>query len=226
MTAPVNTFNKAIITFCLLLAANGGFAFNNQQDSTLAGLESSINQLSKSLKTLESRLQAASTDTQKVKEPAACHLQNGFSIESFLVLTPIVLFLIAAVFLLRRLKREGFTLADAFSTFRPETTTTVSTTRGAAAAENIERKDVTQDKQIKSTSRLMAFITGLTALIIGICLTSYVGYLSISGCGRDLNIDGLWKILISLGVGVIPYGINVFNGNPKEDGKGDTPPKS
>ncbi|MCA0396404.1 MAG: hypothetical protein LCH51_03310 [Bacteroidetes bacterium] len=219
MKTPFNTFNKAIILFCLLLSITGGFAFKTTQDSTLATLDSSIKELSKSIKTLESRIPAASTDTSRTKEPAACHLQNGLSIESVLIVTPILLFLITAVFLLRRLKREGFTFADALSTFRPETTTTFSTIRGAEGNPTTDKVEKTQDKQIRSTSRLMAFITGLTALIIGTCLTSYVGYLSISGCGRDFNIDGLWKILVSIGIGVIPYGINVFNGNRKEEGQ-------
>jgi hypothetical protein len=109
-------------------------------------------------------------------------------------------------------------LADALSTFRTHSATTYTKSLAPGGAQSTSEVTNEEDKQVRSTSRIIAFLTGLTALIIAIVLTSYMGYLAITGCGRDVDIDGLWKILLALGIGVIPYGANVISGNNKESG--------
>ncbi|MBK8403845.1 MAG: hypothetical protein IPP06_16355 [Saprospiraceae bacterium] len=45
----------------------------------------------------------------------------------------------------------------------------------------------------------------------------YNGYLLVAQCNGGIDADGLWKILAGLGIGIIPYGINVWNKNTKEE---------
>ncbi|MFN8332207.1 MAG: hypothetical protein U0T81_13500 [Saprospiraceae bacterium] len=44
----------------------------------------------------------------------------------------------------------------------------------------------------------------------------YYGYMLVAQC-NNANLDGLWKILAGLGIGIIPYGINVQLKNTKEE---------
>lgn len=73
------------------------------------------------------------------------------------------------------------------------------------------------DQKVLSTSRFIAFLTGLAAIFIGTTMTMYYGYLVVAECPHNPSVDGLWKILLGLGIGVVPYGINVFNKNEKEE---------
>jgi len=76
-------------------------------------------------------------------------------------------------------------------------------------------KDEGQETQ--SSSRFIAILTGLTAIFVATTLVMYNGYLMVAQCNNAIDVDGLWKILAGLGIGVIPYGINVWNKNVKEE---------
>jgi hypothetical protein len=69
----------------------------------------------------------------------------------------------------------------------------------------------------QSTSRFIALMTGLTAIFVSTTLTMYYGYMMVAQCNNALDLEGLWKILAGLGIGIIPYGINVWNRNLKEE---------
>ena len=64
--------------------------------------------------------------------------------------------------------------------------------------------------------KFIAFICGMTAVIISLIATSYYGYMLIAECKGSFNLDDLWKIVLSLGIGIVPYGINVYKKNEKE----------
>ncbi|NJO24718.1 MAG: hypothetical protein HC867_01430 [Bacteroidia bacterium] len=86
----------------------------------------------------------------------------------------------------------------------------------AAITNNTPPPTIPDPQPQRSVSRLLAFVTGVIALVIAVCLVSYHGYAMFAGCGGEKQFDALWKVLLGLGIGVIPYGINVWNGNPKE----------
>lgn len=76
---------------------------------------------------------------------------------------------------------------------------------------------VSDDEKVQSTSRFIALLTGLTAIFVAATLVMYQGYILVAQCDSTMDIDRLWKILAGLGIGIIPYGINVWNGNAKEE---------
>ena len=139
----------------------------------------------------------------------------------YLVYMPIALFLLFVLIFIIWISRSGFTLEDALST---------APTKEQIAAVQIQRSnaeqitpgsgtDIPDPKPQRSVSRLMAFLTGVIAIVIAVCLVSYQAYAIFAGCGSEKQFDALWKILAALGIGVIPYGINVWNGNAKEQTK-------
>lgn len=74
-----------------------------------------------------------------------------------------------------------------------------------------------KEVEAQSTSRFIALLTGLTAIFVSTTLVMYYGYMMVAQCNNALDLDGLWKILAGLGIGIIPYGINVWNKNVKEE---------
>lgn len=90
--------------------------------------------------------------------------------------------------------------------------------------------DEAKEIEIQSTSRFIALLTGLTAIFISTTLIMFYGYIMVAQCNTSFDFDGLWKILAGLGIGIIPYGINVWNKNVKEEAAAGTttapePPK-
>jgi hypothetical protein len=67
--------------------------------------------------------------------------------------------------------------------------------------------DKTSIKQEQSTSRLIAFISGITSVALASCITSFYFYRSFLG-ESNVSIGNLATVLYGLGLGVIPYGFN------------------
>ncbi|WP_456325268.1 hypothetical protein [Desulfonauticus submarinus] len=67
----------------------------------------------------------------------------------------------------------------------------------------------------KSSSRLLAFFSGLTAIIIAITVTSaYLYKILVAKDTSDLQLGQFAKFIASLGIGIIPYITNkVVTGN-------------
>jgi hypothetical protein len=60
----------------------------------------------------------------------------------------------------------------------------------------------------QSASRAIAFITGLVALSIGTCLTTFYIYSYFADPTNKLDLSNLSNVIWGLGIGVIPYGFN------------------
>lgn len=206
---------KALHIFTLLvyMVCFTSTGLHAQTDTSLKTVTSSlkeqsdaIRQLSTSIQQLKDK-QTAKTDT--TAPPCKCvpicanrNLSHN-SIAWLLVFLPVILFLLVGYYAIRLLLRGRFDLSETLSTIKMESIRTADVT-------------TTTPRLIGSTSRLVAFITGITALLIAVCLVTYYAYFTIAECGGNLQFDGLWKILAGLGIGVIPYGINVLKGNNKE----------
>lgn len=87
-------------------------------------------------------------------------------------------------------------------------------TNGSLALEALETpthvnpdQDLTTDKNEQSTSRLVAFISGITSVALAVCITSFYFYRSFSG-DTNPSIGNLATVLYGLGLGVLPYGFN------------------
>lgn len=77
---------------------------------------------------------------------------------------------------------------------------------------------LTDDKYRPSMSRLIAFLTSMLSLAIGLCLSSFFIYYYLA-YGSIPDISKLSTVLISMGIGVVPY---VFNKVSSMAGNGPT----
>ena len=142
----------------------------------------------------------------------------------FLVYAPFALLLLFTIIFIFWINKSNFTLEDALSITPSAKQYEAAAKANVALAQNAAANNqpapavpaVPDPQPQRSTSRLLAFITGVTAILIAICLVSYYAYAIFAGCGNEPQLNALWKILMGLGIGIIPYGINVWNGNPKE----------
>jgi hypothetical protein len=159
--------------------------------------------------------------------PGSVKAANSVSDTGLLIITfmPVLLAIAAFSFFLNWLKKEHYKLSDALSGCDPVTlvskTTTTMTTQGSpnpplatappAALPNQSTEVAnTTDTLPKSTSRLIAFMTGVTAIICSLSFMTLFIYSHLFGTDATLNFDGIWKILAGLGVGTIPYGFNMW----------------
>ncbi|WP_341904403.1 hypothetical protein [Fluviicola taffensis] len=77
----------------------------------------------------------------------------------------------------------------------------------AAPAAQTDGQTTANSDQSQSTSRLIAFICGITSVALACCITSYYFYKSFTGT-EDVDLGNLSNVLFGLGLGVIPYGFN------------------
>lgn len=119
-----------------------------------------------------------------------------------LVFLPTGLFVLVLFFVLALLRRTNFSIAEALS---ENYTITVDVPNPNAAAGG--GPYVPQSVTPKSVSRLIAFLSGLAALILSVTATSYYFYIYLK-TGVSPNLANLFNIILSLGVGVVPYAFN------------------
>ena len=151
---------------------------------------------------------AASADACNCRDKDLLPFQKG------LVLLPVVLAVLLFAFVYRALRLGGYTLTDALS----ENDTVVIASAAANApnpagpvANNAQQAQGTQTARTvpgnRSASRLVLFLSGITAILIAVCITTYYLYYSLC-CGKAPELDGLISVLLTLGIGVIPYAVN------------------
>lgn len=140
-----------------------------------------------------------------------CNPENVNTPEWLLIMLPTILFLLLFYYYMGWLKRDAFKIADALSSCDP-----VTLTQEIKNAEGAVTASTNTQVMARSSSRLIAFLTGLTAMTIGICLTTYYIFITVADC-PDPDLDGLWKIIAALGIGIIPYGANMWKESKKDN---------
>lgn len=128
----------------------------------------------------------------------------GWAKKAF-ALMPVFLFLFFFLIFLFWLRRENYKLSDALSSKTPEVLKTTHTRPDPADPS----KTITEVKEEvfypRSASKLIAFFTGIAAIIIAVCGISYFAYFMLSGsCGKH-HPCGLCIIIGLLVVGMLPY---------------------
>jgi ATP-dependent Zn protease len=133
-----------------------------------------------------------------------CVIKPDF-IQWLLILLPVILFILLLWYFLRWLKKDNYKIADALSVDmsdeQVEQLQRTSLATGEAPQQPVLKR---------SSSRLIAFFSGLSAVIIAICITSYYMYFAIKGLAVP-KFEELWPILASLGIGVVPYATKIIN---------------
>jgi hypothetical protein len=79
---------------------------------------------------------------------------------------------------------------------------------GGAAGGNNAAGGATGGNPPQSVSRLIAFLTGLVALTIGICICTFYMYSYFSDPSAKIDFSNFTNVIWGLGIGVLPYGFN------------------
>ena len=118
-------------------------------------------------------------------EDTKCISDGSIDVSQFLAYAPSILLII--VFLILMTKLINFDLVNALST------------------------DHDPENKVPSASRLIAFISGISALIFSYALFTFYTVVYIkTGCYPE--VEKLTNAMIALGVGVVPYTINKVAG--------------
>lgn len=153
-----------------------------------------------------------------------CRDEKPGLMEWLLILLPIIVFIILLSVLLSGLK--DFNLKEAMSeNENPKMIVKNDAYTDAFKAENFDKlKDIQNLEEVlpptievsvattgtaphASISRFIAFITSILTLSIALCLSCFFMYHYIrSGCAPD--ISSMTTVLLSLGIGVLPYAFN------------------
>lgn len=133
------------------------------------------------------------------------HIQKAF------VLMPIILFLFVFIIFFFWLRRENFKLSDALSSRSPVEIIKTTHTR-TDPSDHSKTLTETHEEAFypRSSCRLLAFLTGITAIIIALCAITYFAYFSINLCTLPPHFGELWIIFFILGIGMIPYAIRTM----------------
>ena len=116
--------------------------------------------------------------------------------EILLVLLPILLMLGAMTWIMKKLPQNEFKLSHA-----------LSDSRLIELMDKEKNKVSFEQVHINSSSRLLAFMSGVSTIIFVITMLSYSGYVAMLG-GEIPDFSRLWTIVMGLGFGVVPYGFN------------------
>jgi len=139
---------------------------------------------------------------QRPESPGIRHLSIG---QDLLVLMPVILLLFFLALSLAILRRTGFDLGEALKENEPAQKLIPNPNahlKGAAPTLSIS-----DDKYPLSSSRLLAFLTSIVAVLLVISATTYSFYFGLK-FGQMPDLGGLQTFALSLGVGVVPYAFN------------------
>lgn len=133
--------------------------------------------------------------------------------ETWISFLPAVLFFLILIITTIKLKNDGTKLSDLLAEKDPQVSAGgVAATVVAGGAAPVAAPAVAPPAQTssQSVSRFIAFLTGLVALTIGICISTFYmySYFSSPANANGLDLSKLTNVIWGLGIGVLPYGFN------------------
>lgn len=144
---------------------------------------------------------------QEVNKSVSAQASVGqYSLNTFqkcIVLMPLVLGVLLIMLILGNLRKANYKLSDALSESQSIPTTNTTTGQDGTSS-TTTTNNLTQ---VKSSSRLVMFISSMVTVIIAICLVSFYIY-QVFATGNTPNLGSVTTMLLSLGVGVVPYAFN------------------
>jgi hypothetical protein len=127
--------------------------------------------------------------------PSACFADSGQersgTIETIISFLPVFFFLLILIITLIKLKNAKAKLSDLLA---------------EKDIPAIAGGDTTPNPP-QSTSRFIAFLTGLVALSLGVCLSTFYVYVYFTQ-GKAAEVTNLTTVIWGLGIGLLPYGFN------------------
>ncbi len=123
----------------------------------------------------------------------------------FIVLAPIIIFSLVMLVIRARLRDADVGLADLLA----ETEVVVANQNNAQEA-IAAGEEAAPPSPKHSTSRLILFLSGITSLILGVCITTFYFYMNIYciSCNTGMDLTDFTNVLLALGIGVVPYAVN------------------
>ncbi len=196
---------KIVTVFISLLLVSQVFGQVDSIPQKLKQIEQEINEISKKQTDLLSKASVNSPATPTVAPGCSdCGHQTSWK-QKVVIGMPVLLFVTVIIFVALKLKAEGYQLKNALEdepiiTNVPNPAYDATTNPGAPST--VQEKEHTQ-----STSRLIAFLSGMCAIVISISTVTYYFYMYFH-TGHEPNIEKLYDILLALGIGVTPYALN------------------
>ena len=166
-------------------------------DTSTTPIPPNVDSIKKEIKTIEKNLSIIS---KKIQETEAISFGEGV-----IIALPEILFLLLFFYFMNWLKKDNYKLADALSA---DSTDSFFKTTDTKQDSSDPTKTITTINETpnyaRSSSRVIAFLTGVTALVISLTIMTLYTYSYITG-KEKMDLDGLWKIIAGLGIGVVPY---------------------
>ena len=115
-----------------------------------------------------------------------------------IVLLPVLIFVLTMLVIKNRLKDQKVNLADLLA--ETDVPPPSKDTTEGAPPQPVKR----------SASRLILFLSGITSLILAVCITTYYFYMTIYciDCSSNLDLTDFTNVILALGIGVVPYSVN------------------
>jgi hypothetical protein len=107
---------------------------------------------------------------------------------------PVILFVLVLLGSFIGLKRNGIKLSNMLAEKDKDAVAS------AAANQN--------DSPPASVSRYIVFLSGLTALILSVCLSTFYMYEYFVDPSAPVSLSNLSTVIYGLGIGILPYGFN------------------
>jgi hypothetical protein len=120
---------------------------------------------------------------------------------------PIILFLITTTIIFIKLKKEDYKIGDALKENETITITSPPVTPDATTPAGPAGVPNTETIQPKSASRLLAFISGMVSLGLASTFCSFWAY-NYFQTGISADLSDITNVLLTLGLGVVPYAFN------------------
>jgi hypothetical protein len=137
-------------------------------------------------------------------------LNNHLSFQQALIITsPTLLSILFMVYCIVRLRKEGFKLSDALAGDCP-VSREIENPKYDPQNVKAAPATITVVDYPKSSSRLIAFFSGLAAIVISVTTVTYFFYMYFR-TGQTPDLDKMSTIILSLGIGITPYALNKFS---------------
>jgi len=128
-------------------------------------------------------------------------------------LLPVAFFVLILLITMIKLKNDKVKLSDLLTEKDPILPAAVAPVAGAPAP--VVAPAVAAPAMQQSASRFIAFLTGLVALTIGVCVCTFYIYSYFSNPGTPAVLTNLTNVIWGLGIGVLPYGFNKISSATK-----------
>lgn len=127
------------------------------------------------------------------------------TLEQLLSFAPIVFYIGTTGIIFLKLKKEDYKIGDALKENEIITVSVPNPSEETARSESAPFVD--QKTQPKSSSRLLAFLSGMLTLGLSSVFCSFWIYRYFQ-TGLSTNLDDIVEVLLTLGLGVVPYAFN------------------